>query len=82
MWPLLNGRQANFLHNEVPGIRIPDSALTAMAGKEGLEGRKAGLHIAREVASAVLDLFPGIYLITPFLAYETTAELASFVRSR
>ncbi len=82
VWPLLNGRQAEFLHNEVPGIVIPENVRTAMAGKEGVEGRTAGLEIGREVTRAVLDHFPGVYLITPFLAYETTAELAHFVRSR
>ena len=25
VWPLMNGRQADFLHNEVPGIVIPES---------------------------------------------------------
>jgi homocysteine S-methyltransferase len=82
VWPLLNGRQAHFLHNEVPGIRIPEIILSRMAGKEGLEGRKEGVAIAKEVTRAVLDHFPGIYFMTPFLAYQTTEELSSFVRSR
>ena len=81
VWPLLNGRQAEFLHNEVPGIVIPENVRSLMAGLEKEEGRKRGLEIAKEVARAVLDLFPGIYLITPFLNYEMTAELAHFVRS-
>ena len=82
VWPLLNGRQARFLHNEVPGIKIPAPILTRMEGLEGTEGRKEGVAIAKEVTSAVLDHFPGIYFMTPFLAYQTTEELAAFVRSR
>jgi len=82
VWPLLNGRQAEFLHNEVPGIVIPGNVRQQMAGLEGLEGRKQGVGIAKEVCRAVLDHFPGVYLITPFLNYETTAELAHFVRNR
>lgn len=82
VWPILNGRQAKFLHNEVPGIRIPDPVLAAMEGLEGLEGRKKGIEIAKEVCRAVLDAYPCVYLITPFQVYETTAELANFVRSR
>jgi len=82
VWPLLNGRQARFLHNEVPGIKIPESAMACMEGLEGIEGRKAGLAIAKEVTRAVLDHFPGIYFMTPFLAYQTTEELSAFVRSR
>jgi homocysteine S-methyltransferase len=80
IWPLLSGRQAEFLHHEVPGIIIPDSVRAEMAGTEGAAGKQAGLQIAKEVVSAVLEYFPGVYLITPFLAYDTTAELAAFVR--
>ena len=39
VWPLLNGRQARFLHNEVPGISIPDPVMARMEGLEG--GRDA-----------------------------------------
>lgn len=82
VWPLLNGRQARFLHNEVPGIKIPDSISARMEGLEGVEGRKEGVAIAKEVTRAILDHFPGIYFMTPFLAYQTTEELSAFVRSR
>ena len=42
VWPLLNGRQAEFLHNEVPGILIPDPVREKMAGKEGVGGAQDG----------------------------------------
>ncbi|MBV9488479.1 MAG: methylenetetrahydrofolate reductase, partial [Verrucomicrobia bacterium] len=80
IWPLLSQRQAEFLHHEVPGIVVPDEVRARMAGKEGPEGRKLGVEIAKEVIQTTLEYFPGIYLITPFLAYDTTAELAQFVR--
>ena len=82
VWPLLNGRQAKFLHNEVPGITIPDPVMARMEGLEGAEGRKEGVAIAKEVTRAVLDHFPGVYFMTPFLAYQTTEELSAFVRGR
>jgi methionine synthase / methylenetetrahydrofolate reductase(NADPH) len=81
VWPLLNGRQAEFLHNEVPGIVIPEPVRAAMTGKEGAEGREAGIELAKDICRATLDLFPGVYLITPFLVYDTTVELAQFIRS-
>ena len=80
VWPLLNGRQAEFLHHEVPGIVIPEPVRQKMAGKEGTEGRAMGLALAKEVCRAALDHFPGVYLITPFLNYELTAELSAFAR--
>lgn len=82
VWPLLNGRQAEFLHNEVPGIAIPESVRESMRGLEGSEGRARGIEIAKDVCRAVLDHFPGVYLITPFLQYDTTVELAQFVRAK
>jgi homocysteine S-methyltransferase len=81
VWPLLNGRQAEFLHNEVPGIVIPERVRAEMAGKEGAEGRSQGIELAKEVCRATMDLFPGVYLITPFLNYDTTVELARFIRN-
>jgi methionine synthase I (cobalamin-dependent)/5,10-methylenetetrahydrofolate reductase len=80
VWPLLNGRQAEFLHNEVPGIIIPDVVRSKMTGKEGPEGKRIGIDLAKQIIDTVLEFFPGVYLITPFLAYDTTAELAQFVR--
>ncbi len=81
IWPLMSGRQADFLHNEVPGIVVPEEVRRHMLGSEGDEGRARGLAIAREISRAALARFPGVYLITPFLRYSTTVELAAFARS-
>lgn len=81
VWPLLSGRQAEYLHNEVPGIVVPEPVRATMAGTEGAEGRARGVELAKEIATAALEHFGGLYLITPFLHYETTVELAEFARS-
>ena len=80
--PLLNTRNAEFLHNEVPGIIIPDSVRERMRGREGAQGNAAGLAVARELCDAVLEHFQGIYLITPLLRFDLTAELSRHVRSQ
>ena len=82
IWPLLSGRQAEFLHNEVPGIVVPDAVRSAMSGAEGAEGRARGVKLAKEIAAAALAHYAGLYLITPFLNYETTVELAAFARGQ
>jgi len=79
--PLLNARNAEFLHNEVPGIVIPDQIRERMCGKQGEEGEKEGLAIAQELAAEVLAHFRGIYLITPLARYEVTAALNRAIRS-
>jgi homocysteine S-methyltransferase len=80
VWPLLSSRQAEFLHNEVPGIVVPEEVRTKMAAAEGAEGGARGLEIARGIAKAALERFAGVYLITPFLRYSATVELAAFAR--
>lgn len=80
--PLISGRNAEFLHNEVPGIRIPDAVRSQMAGLEGEEGRKMGVKLAKELVDVVLARFNGIYLMTPMLFYEMTAELTRYAKER
>ncbi|MCC7519660.1 MAG: bifunctional homocysteine S-methyltransferase/methylenetetrahydrofolate reductase [Verrucomicrobiae bacterium] len=78
--PLLNHRNAEFLHNEVPGIVLPDSVRERMRGKEGAAGLAEGLAVAREIAAEVLAHFGGIYLVTPLVRHELTAELTQAIR--
>jgi methionine synthase / methylenetetrahydrofolate reductase(NADPH) len=82
--PLTSSRNAEFIHNEIPGIRITDSIREAMlkAGEDKEQARKEGLAIAKSMIDAAYDLFNGIYLITPFLQYELTVELAAYIQQK
>ena len=79
--PLVSGRNAEFLHNEVPGIVIPDAIRERMAGKAGEEGIREGLAIAREFIDATIDKVGGFYLVPPFGKYEVAVELVRYIRS-
>lgn len=84
LMPLTSSRNAEFLHNEVPGIKIADSIRERMAklnDQPNLAARE-GVEITKSLIDAALDLFNGIYLITPFLRYELTLELALYARQR
>ncbi|HAK05659.1 MAG TPA: bifunctional homocysteine S-methyltransferase/methylenetetrahydrofolate reductase [Spartobacteria bacterium] len=81
VWPLRSARQAEFLHHEVPGIIVPDSVRGELATLDEDGARGCGMRLAEKIITAVLEHFPGVYLITPFLHYETTTELAKFARS-
>ncbi|MDR7239995.1 bifunctional homocysteine S-methyltransferase/methylenetetrahydrofolate reductase [Neobacillus drentensis] len=84
LMPLTSSKNAEFLHNEVPGIKIADSIRQRMAqlSDDPLQAAKEGIAISKSLIDAALDLFNGIYLITPFLRYELTAELALYTRQR
>jgi methionine synthase I (cobalamin-dependent)/5,10-methylenetetrahydrofolate reductase len=81
VWPLLSSRQADFLHHEVPGIIVPEKVRAEMSGLSDKAGREYGMELARDIIATAFEHFPGVYLITPFLHYELTADLATFARS-
>ncbi len=79
--PLQSARHAEFLHNEVPGITIPDGTRAAMhaAGERGAEvGLKESLALLEQVGGAVA----GTYIMPSFGRYEQCAELVRRIRTR
>ncbi|WP_066370462.1 bifunctional homocysteine S-methyltransferase/methylenetetrahydrofolate reductase [Neobacillus fumarioli] len=84
LMPLISSKNAEFLHNEVPGIKIADSIRERMAklNHDPLQAAREGIEITKSLIDAALTLFNGIYLITPFLRYELTSELAHYARQR
>ncbi|WP_274361555.1 bifunctional homocysteine S-methyltransferase/methylenetetrahydrofolate reductase [Paenibacillus thermotolerans] len=80
--PFTSGRNAEYLHNEVPGITLSDDVRKRMAGLEGEEGRRVSLDISKELLDVTMKRFNGIYLITPFMAYEMTVELTKYIWER
>lgn len=80
--PLTSFRSAEFLHHEVPGIKLSDEVLERMKACEGdkvLEA-KEGVAIARELLDTAVSRFNGIYLITPFLRYDLTIQLMQYIK--
>jgi homocysteine S-methyltransferase len=77
--PLASGRNAEYLHNEVPGIQLSDEVRSRMAGLEGEAGRRVGLDIAKELLDTAMRYFNGIYLMTPFLLYDMSVQLTRYV---
>ncbi|MWC26724.1 bifunctional homocysteine S-methyltransferase/methylenetetrahydrofolate reductase [Paenibacillus sp. MMS18-CY102] len=80
--PLASGRNAEYLHNEVPGIQLSDEVRQRMAGLEGEAGRAEGVQIATELLDAIIPHFKGIYLMTPFMFYEMAVKLTEHVWHR
>lgn len=77
--PLASGRNAEYLHNEVPGIQLSDEVRGRMSGLEGEAGRAEGVKIAKELLDAATAHFNGIYLMTPFMFYEMSVQLLEHI---
>jgi homocysteine S-methyltransferase len=82
LMPLISSKNAEYLHNEVPGIKIDQSIRDRMSllHDDPLQSTREGIAITKALIEAAAELFNGIYLITPFLRYEITVELAQFAR--
>ncbi|MDG5787830.1 bifunctional homocysteine S-methyltransferase/methylenetetrahydrofolate reductase [Evansella sp. AB-P1] len=82
--PLTGYRNAEFLHHEVPGIKLTDSVRNIMAQHKDdkVASKKEGIAIAKSLIDCALDYFKGIYLITPFMNYEMTVELTEYIREK
>lgn len=74
--PLASHRNAEFLHNEVPGMQVPDAVRERMrkAGS-GPQARKEGVAIAREMLAEVRKDVAGAYVMPPLERYELALEV-------
>jgi len=71
--PLRSSRHAEFLHNEVPGITIPDKIRERMRSSK--EPAKEGVEIACEIVEKIKHMVSGIYIMPPFEKYEMAVEI-------
>ena len=74
--PLASYRNAEFLHNEVPGMQVPESVRERMrkAGS-GAAGRKEGVAIARGMLEGVRHRVAGAYIMPPLERHELALEV-------
>lgn len=64
--PIVNYRNARFLDNEIPGIRLPRPVLARFTPEMGrIRSEETGLEIAMETIRAVRAHTRGLYLVTP-----------------
>lgn len=78
--PLTSFKNAEFLHNEVPGIKLTEETRERMQKFAGdpIASQNEGVQIAKELIDETHRYFNGLYLITPFLRYEMTLELTKY----
>ena len=74
--PLASHKNAEFLHNEVPGMRVPETIRERMrkAGS-GARARAEGVAIAREMLERVKDRVAGAYVMPPFGRYDLAVDI-------
>ena len=77
--PLYSSRHAEYLHNEVPGITIPNAVRDRMRAA-GEHGHEEGLLLAQELLAQARSLVQGVYLMPSYRRYDIVANLAKMLK--
>ena len=79
--PLYSHKNAEFLHNEVPGMIIPDDIRERMrVAGTGEKAQAEGVAIAQEALRAGQDLAQGVYVMPPFNRVDLALRVVEILR--
>ncbi len=79
--PLVSPKHVNFLHNEVPGVFIPDEARRRIEQAGDSEsGIKVGVELAVELIQQIKGWASGVYFMPQFHRYDMVAEIIEKVK--
>ncbi|MHB8684997.1 MAG: methylenetetrahydrofolate reductase, partial [Dehalococcoidia bacterium] len=74
--PLQSFRHAEFIHNELPGVFVPEDVRERMR-RAGENGKAEGIAQAGELLEECRSLVNGVYLVPSFGRYEVVGELVT-----
>ena len=81
IFPFESARQAEFMANEVPGIRIPEALLERMRRAEGpAQAAAEGVAIAREIVRGLRGRVQGLQVSTPSGRVQAALDVIEGVR--
>jgi homocysteine S-methyltransferase len=81
VFPLISARNAEFLHNEVPGIVVPKQVRTKIGIYEQVaDQRKMAREISGQLVEDIASFVDGLYLISPLNKWKEPLELIRLVR--
>lgn len=81
--PIVSFKNAEFLHNEVPGIKIPKEIRERFKGKDKKEGQKEGLQISKELVDVAIENgATRFYIVPPFYRFGMIAELVEYIKNK
>ena len=78
IWPLFSLRNAEFMHNEVPGATVPSETMDRMKKAQEISSEKArqeGVAIAQEVLFELKEMVEGVQISAPLGKYELALEV-------
>jgi methionine synthase I (cobalamin-dependent)/5,10-methylenetetrahydrofolate reductase len=64
VFPFESARNAEFIANEVPGVRVPEAVLERMRRADGGDAAAEGIRLAREIAAELRGAVQGVQVST------------------
>jgi homocysteine S-methyltransferase len=84
LMPLLSHSSAEYIDNEIPGIRVPEAVLKRMAKTDSTDSHDGqvseGQRIVQELIDHAHGQVSGFYLITPARKFSITANIVKYIR--
>ena len=82
--PITSLKNAEYLHNEVPGIRVSDEILEELRQHEDdkEKTKDISLRLCKEIIDEIQKYFNGVYIITPFTKYDLSIELVEYAQNK
>jgi 5,10-methylenetetrahydrofolate reductase len=81
VFPLISSRNAEFLHNEVPGICVPQELRAKLARFDApADQRKVALEYTAEMVEKIAPFIDGLYLISPLNKWDIILDFVLQVR--
>jgi homocysteine S-methyltransferase len=81
IFPLVSARNAEFLHNEVPGITVPEFIRKKLAAYDQVEDqRKAAMEFTHQLVAEIAPFADGLYFISPLNRWGVALEFVNQVR--
>ncbi|MDP2306729.1 MAG: bifunctional homocysteine S-methyltransferase/methylenetetrahydrofolate reductase [Pseudomonadota bacterium] len=83
--PLVSLKNAEFLHNEVPGMQVPESIRKRLAAAGDKDAQRAvGIEVAREALREMMNhpRISGTYVYPPFGSYKAVLSVIDVVKER
>ena len=79
--PIVSYRNAQFLNNELPGVKIPEEIINRFSPEMSKEeGQEVGIEIATELGKKLKDICDGFYFITPFKRVSMLIEIINRIK--
>jgi methionine synthase / methylenetetrahydrofolate reductase(NADPH) len=79
--PLVSAKHADFLHNEVPGVFIPNEARERIEAA-GDDAAKVGVELAVDLIQGIKGWAGGVYMMPQFHRYDMISEIIFAVKEK